>query len=48
MLANRKVPVALDPLRVAQEPLLDLVAALNGLRVFFWHMCYVTCWRILK
>lgn len=40
--------MALDPLHIAQEPLQDLLGALNGLRVFFWHMCYVTCWRVLK
>lgn len=48
MLSNRKVSMALGPLHIAQEPLQDLLGALNGLRVFFWHMCYVTCWRVLK
>lgn len=30
--------MALGPLHIAQEPLQDLVGALNGLRVFFWNV----------
>lgn len=34
ILANRKVPMVLGPLHVAQEPLQDLVGALNSLSSF--------------